>query len=77
MATNAATNPASGRVNHFHIIEANGSRYYPLDEDFNKIPRGGKSKADLSFQGQAAARQAIAEDEDLRERILTRLLIDS
>jgi RecA/RadA recombinase len=62
---------------HFHVIDNGGSgRFYPLDDEFQRIPKG-KGKGDISWHGEAVARRAIAEDEDLRERILTRLRIDT
>jgi RecA/RadA recombinase len=64
-------------ASHFDIIEKGSSgRYYPLDDEFNRIPRGGKSKTDVSWHGENAARQGILEDEAMQERIFARLRRD-
>lgn len=66
---------------HYHIVEnAGGGRFYPLDEDYSRIPKPGKgrarSKGHLSWHGEPAARAAIEESDELTDRILTRLAMD-
>lgn len=62
---------------HFDIIEQAGSRFYPLDDDFERIQKAGAKKGtEVSWHGEAQARKAIMEDEDLQERILGRMLRD-
>jgi len=60
---------------HFDIVEQDGSRYYPLDEDFERIAQQGKKTA-LSYHGVPALQRAIDEDDDLQDRILGRLRQD-
>lgn len=55
---------------YFEIIEKDGSRFYPTDENFNRISK--KGKTDVSWHGMGQAKAAISEDEDLRARILYR-----
>jgi RecA/RadA recombinase len=59
---------------HFDIIEQSGSRYYPLDDEFNRIAKN--SKTDVSWAGGSNAIDAILEDEELQYRILGRLRMD-
>jgi RecA/RadA recombinase len=62
---------------HYHIIDSGGGgMFYPLDDDFERIPKA-RGKGDFGWKGEPAARQAIAEDDELRERILTRLKLDT
>lgn len=62
---------------HFHIVEMSGGRFYPLDENFKHIPKPGKGKGDISWHGAPAARAAIMEDEEMIERIRTKLQLAS
>jgi RecA/RadA recombinase len=53
---------------HFEIIEVSGSRYYMLDHDFERTGD--------SWHGEAKARQAIEQDQELHDRILARVALD-
>jgi len=61
---------------YFEIIEKDGSRFYPTDEDFQRIPKNGSKRGtkstDVSWHGNGQAKAAIAEDDELRSRILYR-----
>lgn len=63
---------------YFEVIEKAGSRFYPLDEDFERIAKNGKGKTrtDLSWHGEGQAKAGILDDEDLRARILHRATRD-
>lgn len=62
---------------HFHIIESSGGgRFYLLDDKFKRV-KIGKSKKDVGWHGAPATREAIEADDELRERILTRLRMDT
>lgn len=63
---------------YFEIIEKAGSRFYPLDEDFERIRKNGKGKSrtDVSWHGEGQAKAGIFDDEDLRSRILHRATMD-
>src|SRR4051794_35524084 len=61
---------------HFHIVEAGGGgNFYLLDEKFERVSRNGKGKSAISWRGEWRAALALAEDEELRDRILARLRI--
>jgi len=54
---------------HFDIIEkGGGGMHYVLDEDFDQTGE--------KYKGESAMRVALAEDEDLQDRILTRMYRD-
>lgn len=58
---------------YFHVIEAGGGgMFYLLDEKFNKV-KAGKGKKVVGWKGEWRCEQAIAEDEELQERIRTRM----
>lgn len=60
---------------HFHILESGGSgMYYLLDEEFKRVPKA-KGKGDFGWRGEWNAAIAIQEDEELRERVLTKLAV--
>lgn len=60
---------------YFHIIESGGSgMFYLLDEDFKRVPKA-KGKGDFGWRGEWNVAAALAEDDELRERILTKTLI--
>ena len=59
---------------HFELIEKGGSRYYPLDNDFHRIPKN--KQTDVSWHGDAAAMAAIVEDDEMQDRIFARLRRD-
>jgi hypothetical protein len=65
---------------YYKMVEQDGSRFYPLDDNFQRIPKPGRngrsSKTMFSWQGEAAARAGIDADDELRERILSRLMLD-
>jgi RecA/RadA recombinase len=63
---------------YFEIIEKAGSRYYPLDENFERIAKNGKgrNRTDVSWHGEGQAKAAISGDIDLRTRILHRATQD-
>lgn len=57
---------------HFHVVESGGSgMFYLLDEDFKRMKKA-KGKGDFGWRGEWNAAAALAEDEELRERILVR-----
>ena len=61
---------------HYHIIESGGGgMYYPLDDNYKRIPKG-RGKGSLGWKGEPAARAAIESDGEMRERILARLAMD-
>ena len=61
---------------HYHIIESGGGgMYYPLDDNYKRIPKG-RGKGSLGWKGEPAARNAIEQDDEMRERILARLAMD-
>lgn len=60
---------------HFDIMDYSNNRYYPLDDDFKRIPKA-KGKGDVSWHGERQAAQALLEDPELQERILGRLRRD-
>jgi len=61
---------------HYHIIESGGGgMYYPLDEKFKRIPKS-RGKGSVGWKGEPAARAAIENDDEMRERILSRLTMD-
>jgi RecA/RadA recombinase len=61
---------------HYRLVESGGGgMFYPLDEQFRRIPRG-RGKGVVGWKGEPAARAAIAEDVEMRERILSRLAMD-
>ena len=61
---------------HYHIIESGGGgMFYPLDDNFKRIPKG-RGKGDLGWKGEPAARAAIEDDDEMKERILSRLAMD-
>jgi RecA/RadA recombinase len=61
---------------HYHIVEAGGGgMYYPLDDKFKRIPKG-RGKGHLGWKGEPAARAAIEGDDEMRERVLSRLAMD-
>ena len=61
---------------HYHIVESGGGgMFYPLDEDFKRIHRS-KGKGDIGWKGEPAARAALDDDDEMRERILSRLAMD-
>jgi RecA/RadA recombinase len=61
---------------HYHIIESGGGgMFYPLDEDFKRIPKG-RGKGHLGWKGEPLARAAIEADSEMQERILSRLAMD-
>jgi RecA/RadA recombinase len=60
---------------HYDLMELSGSRYYPLDENFERIQKD-KGKGEVSWHGEAQAREAIIDDEDYAERIVERLRRD-
>jgi hypothetical protein len=53
---------------HFEIMEVSGSRYYLLDEDFERTGD--------SWHGEAKARMALKDNPELRNRILARVALD-
>jgi RecA/RadA recombinase len=59
---------------YFEIIDKAGSRFYPLDEDFDRIPKG--KKGEVSWHGEGQAKAGILDDDDLRARILHRATMD-
>lgn len=65
---------------HFEIIESGGGgMYYLLDEDFERLADKTKDKkvlANVRWKGESAARLALAEDDELRDRIMQRLMAD-
>lgn len=63
---------------HYHIVESGGGgMYYPLDENFRRIAKPkGRGKGHIGWKGEPAARAAIEENDELRERILSRLMMD-
>ena len=62
---------------HFDLVEKGGSRYYPLDDDFDRMAKpGGKKGQEMSWHGDAQAQAGIVEDEELQERIFARLRRD-
>lgn len=61
---------------HWHIIESGGGgMFYLLDDKFNRVPRNRTGKAVVSWKGEWRAATALAEDEELRDRILGRIRI--
>jgi RecA/RadA recombinase len=61
---------------HYRIVESGGGgMFYPLDDKFKRIPKG-RGKGDLGWKGEPAARAALDTDEEMRERILSRLAMD-
>jgi hypothetical protein len=57
-------------------VEAGGGgMYYPLDDKFKRIPKG-RGKGHLGWKGEPAARAAIEGDDEMRERVLSRLAMD-
>ena len=61
---------------HYHIVESGGGgMFYPLSDDFKRIPRS-KGKGFVGWKGEPAAREALDEDDEMRERILSRLMLD-
>jgi RecA/RadA recombinase len=61
---------------HYHIVEqGGGGMFYPLTEDFKRIPKG-RGRGHVGWKGEPAARAAIEEDDELRERVLSRLMMD-
>lgn len=53
---------------HFEIVEVSGSRYYLLDEDFERTGD--------QWHGEANLRNAIDEEPELRDRIMARVALD-
>lgn len=61
---------------HYHIVESGGGgMFYPLTPDFERIPKG-KGKGHIGWKGEPLARQMVAEDDEIRERVLERLMLD-
>lgn len=53
---------------HFGVVEVSGSRYYILDDDFERTGE--------QYHGGAKMREAIEGDDELRDRIMTRVTMD-
>jgi RecA/RadA recombinase len=61
---------------HYRIVESGGGgMFYPLDESFKRISRS-NGRGVVGWKGEPAARLAIDGDDEMRERILSRLAMD-
>ena len=61
---------------HYRLVESGGGgMFYPLDDKFKRIPKG-RGKGHLGWKGEPAARAALDNDDEMRERILSRLAMD-
>lgn len=59
---------------HFHVVESGGGgMIYLLDEDFQRVSRNGTGKATISWKGDWNAALALADDDELRDRVLTKM----
>lgn len=63
---------------HFHIVESGGSgMFYLLNDNFERMQRSKTGKATVSWKGEWRAEQALADDEELRERILGKMRLST
>lgn len=59
---------------YFHIIEAGGGgMFYLLDENFQKVKAGKTGNKVVSWKGEWRMEEALSQDEELQERIRTRI----